>query len=74
MMYWLYNETKLISKYAKFPPLRLQIKLLDNEYFLELQKIIKQSNGPESFVQKEEANHFCLNIFAFEANKNLSKH
>ena len=37
-------------------------------------KIIKQSNGPESFVQKEEANHFCLNIFAFEANKNLSKH
>ena len=71
MMFWLYNETKLISKYAKFAPLRLQIKLLDNEYFLELQKIIKQSNGPERFLQKkEEANHFCLNLFAFEVNKN----
>ena len=69
MMFWLYNETKLISKYAKFAPLRLQIKLLDNEYFLELQKTINKVMVRNGFAKKRRGKSFSLEYICFRSKQ-----
>ena len=69
MMFWLYNETKLISKYSKFPPLKLLQKILTIDSFCRTAKTINKVMVRNGFAKKEEANHFRLNLFAFDVNK-----